>query len=97
MLTPLEFAERVLLLKEEIPFSVSSWGRTDVHNAAVGGVSKSAHRRWLGIDVIPDTPSPENFAALSAAAGRLDLEIINEWDAKKHWHIQPMGWVDLAW
>lgn len=31
--------------------SVSSYGRTDWHNAVVGGVPYSAHRFWLAADV----------------------------------------------
>jgi hypothetical protein len=97
MLTPLEFAERILLLKEIVPFSVSSWGRTQDHNTLVGGVPRSAHKRWLGIDVIPDDPSDQNLRTLRAEADRLDLEIIDEWATKQHWHCQPKGWVNIAW
>ena len=97
MLTPLEFAERVLLLKQYVPFSVSSWGRTDAHNTAVGGVEKSAHRQWLAADVIPDDPSPRTLAVLILDAGHLDLEVIDEWATKGHYHVQPRGWANIAW
>ncbi len=97
MLTPLEFAERILLLKEVVPFSASSWGRTDIHNAAVGGVPKSSHRRWIGLDAVPDNPTPENLFKLRAEADRYDLEVLDEWATKKHWHIQPKGWAQVAW
>src|SRR5437899_2579107 len=97
MLTPLEFAERVLLLKELVPFSVSSWGRTEVHNTAVGGVAKSAHRHWLAADVIHENPTPANLLYLQTAADRLDLEVIDEWTTKGHYHVQPKGWASVAW
>jgi hypothetical protein len=97
VLTPLEFVDRILLLKEIVPFSVSSWGRTQDHNTLVGGVPRSAHKRWLGIDVIPDAPSPETLAILQTEADRLDLEVIDEWAAKQHYHVQPKGWINLAW
>src|SRR5712692_3361610 len=97
MLTPLEFVERILILKEIVPFSVSSWGRTLTHNTTVGGVVLSAHRRWLGADAIPDDPSSVNLATLRVEADRLGLEIIDEWATKQHWHCQPKGWASLAW
>src|SRR5436309_9629757 len=99
MLTPLEFAERVLLLKELIPFSVSSWGRTDIHNSAVGGVEKSGHRKWLAADIIPDPGwvATQFFMDVSQAAARYDLEVIDEWATKGHYHLQPRGWAQIAW
>jgi|SRR5436309_8157119 len=104
MLTPLEFAERVLLLKEEIPFSVSSWGRTETHNERVGGVKLSGHRKWLAADIIPDdvptlasTSGETIFANLSERAARYDLEVIDEWATKGHYHLQPKGWASVAW
>ena len=98
MLTPLEFAERVLLLKELVPFSVSSWGRTETHNTAVGGVPKSAHRHWLAADIIPDdTLSGGAGTLLQIAASRYDLEVIDEWATKGHYHVQVKGWATIAW
>jgi len=100
MLTPLEFAERILLLKELVPFSVSSWGRTDAHNRTVGGVPLSAHRRWLAIDIIPEGPAGETttlLPTLRAEASRLDLEVIDEWATKGHYHLQVKGWANIAW
>jgi len=96
MLTPLEFAERVLLLKELVPFSVSSWGRTEAHNTAVGGVPKSAHRQWLAADIIPDLPIMARTEFLEAL-DRLGLEVIDEWATKGHYHVQVKGWVNIAW
>ena len=101
MLTPLEFAERVLLLQEELGFSVSSWVRTEKHNFSVGGVKLSAHKRALAADVLPDE-MPEDqrplwLGDLQLRANHYDLEVIDEWATKGHYHLQVKGWASVAW
>ena len=67
--------------------SVTSWGRTTIHNAAVGGVSHSAHRYWLGLDVVYDAAALPEFRLETAS--RLGLRLIAEGD---HDHLQPTNW-----
>lgn len=67
--------------------SVTSWGRTPKHNAAVGGVAFSAHQAWLGLDVVYDTPIPDERCREWAA--RMNLKLIAESD---HHHLQPADW-----
>jgi hypothetical protein len=53
-MTSQEFASLVLALKDKFAFSVTSWGRTESHNRAVGGVATSPHLRWMAVDVVVD-------------------------------------------
>jgi hypothetical protein len=51
----------------------------------------------LGRDLIPDDPSPETLVKLRAISERYDLEVIDEWATKGHYHLQPRGWINIAW
>jgi hypothetical protein len=66
--------------------SVTSWGRTVAHNAAVGGVPNSMHVRWRAVDVVYDRPLELGLADACAAA--FDLQVLRETD---HDHISPAG------
>ena len=68
--------------------SVTSWGRTKAHNAAVGGVSYSGHRFWLGCDLVYDAPEPPS-GVRQETAERLGLKLLVEGD---HDHVQPLTW-----
>jgi len=50
-MTPLQFAELVMMYCAQVEGSVSSWGRTWWYNRLVGGVEFSGHRFWCGADV----------------------------------------------
>lgn len=63
--------------------SVSSWGRTEKHNKAVGGVPGSLHRVWLAVDVVYDLPVLTVRAEQVAAS--LGIRLIREGD---HDHLQ---------
>jgi len=82
----LDFVNRVLLLKIRWGFSVTSWGRTDKHNKAVGGVDGSNHLFWLGMDVVLD--EMKKNIEFEKDADRLGLVAIFEGD---HYHLQPKG------
>ena len=68
--------------------SVTSWGRTTTRNTAVGGVPFSAHRFWVGLDVVYDDSHPAEVARVEIAR-RLGLKLIPEGD---HDHLQPLDW-----
>jgi hypothetical protein len=86
-MTVAEFADRAHLLGLLLGASVTSWGRTEVRNAAVGGVALSAHRAWLAVDLVYDVAPPE--ATRRELARRLGLRLLPEAD---HDHVQPWGW-----
>ena len=41
--------------------SVTSWGRTVAHNAAVGGSATSRHLEWVAADVVYDDKHPSGL------------------------------------
>lgn len=83
-MTPGEFAYALLAYCAATSASVTSWGRTTAHNAAVGGVADSAHRIWTGADVVYDAGmAPDPVRDLLAA--RLGLMLVHEGD---HDHVQ---------
>lgn len=86
-MTPYQFFDAVRSFCYATRSSVSSYGRTKTHNALVGGVKYSAHRVWLGADVLYDNGGPPDDAAEIAA--RLGLRIVREGD---HDHLQPENW-----
>jgi len=65
--------------------SVTSWGRTRTHNAAVDGVKDSAHLLWTAADVVYEVGLPVDL--LDKLAGRLGLMLIHEDD---HDHVQAV-------
>ena len=85
MRSPLIFAAALLAYCSATNASVTSWGRTRAHNAAVGGVPNSQHRAWLAADVIYDAPMPLDDR--QTLARLLELRLIPEGD---HDHLQPL-------
>ena len=83
-----EFVDAVIRYCSMTRASVTSWGRTEGHNRAVGGVPYSAHRFWLGLDVVYDEPPGPRDVPTEIAA-RLGLRLIDEGD---HDHLQPLTW-----
>lgn len=74
----LEFADVLKSYCILMGASVTSWGRTEKHNRAVGGVANSRHLEWLAADVVYDAPLPlEKRQALARQAG---LTLIVEGD-----------------
>lgn len=67
--------------------SVTSWGRTTLHNMNEGGVAYSGHRFWLAADVVYDEPPPP--ADRKELGRRLGLRVLPEND---HDHLQPLTW-----
>ena len=85
-MTPDAFATAVRTLCQTYGGSVTSWGRTIAHNAAVGGVKGSAHTWWVGADVVWDSIPTPSMAQEAFTAG---LRVIHERD---HDHFQPLDW-----
>jgi len=83
-MTPAQFGEALISYCFATRGSVSSWGRTRKHNAAVGGHPRSYHLVWLGADVIYDEKLDIDYRARMAA--RFGLKIVEESD---HDHLQP--------
>jgi hypothetical protein len=81
-MTPDDFASHVRTYCSRFGGSVTSWGRTAAHNAAVGGVWNSQHLLWLAVDVVYDTIPDITIA--TDAARQLGLVIYREGD---HDHI----------
>ena len=92
-MSPVDFLLAVIVFCSRYGGSVTSYGRTPLHNRQVGGAPGSAHQFWLGGDVVytPGTPPPE--ADAKATARRLGLLLIRESD---HDHLQPAGWTGPA-
>lgn len=79
-----EFAERISLIGMTCEGSVTSWGRSEKHNRAVGGKPLSGHRLFLGVDMVFDTPAGKVRAA--ELAKKLGLTATDEGD---HTHLEP--------
>jgi len=71
-----EFAAVVLTLRTRFPFSVTSWGRTEARNKAVGGHPNSRHLTFEAVDVVLDDPKQKTECI--AVAQRLGLKIADE-------------------
>lgn len=71
--------------RDQTDCSVTSWGRTQKRNAAVGGVPNSLHLVDLAVDVVYDQPI--SYATASELAAHLGLRVIRETD---HDHLQPL-------
>lgn len=82
-MTPAEFAEAARNYCLLMGGSVTSWGRTAKHNAAVGGVPDSPHKRWTAADVVYDEVVPVQTRVATAA--KFGLQIIFE---SSHDHLQ---------
>ena len=86
-MTPYHFFDAVRSFCTVLGGNVTSYGRSKIHNLAVGGVRYSAHQVWLGADIVYDTlPQLE---ARSEWAARLGLKLVVEND---HDHLQPSDW-----
>lgn len=85
-----EFCDAVRMYGMLTDASVTSWGRTVAHNAAVGGVTYSAHQFWLACDVVYDRPAALSDVARREMAKRLGLNLIVEGD---HHHLQTADWL----
>ncbi len=79
-----EFATRLAMVASVVPCSVTSWGRSAAHNAAVGGHPDSWHRLWLGADVVLD--DPRDRPLFERQCVRLGLRVVDEGN---HLHVQP--------
>lgn len=86
MLPPLAFATSLLAYCTATGGSVTSWGRTPIHNAKVGGVPTSYHLTWQAADVVYDAPIPITRRQIHAK--HLGLELTPEDD---HDHLEPLG------
>ncbi len=82
--TVIDFAPAVYRFAKETGASVTSWGRSLLHNRKVGGVSNSYHLRWLAVDVVYD--KRPSLATVTAVADKHGLQVIRE---KDHDHLQP--------
>jgi len=78
-----EFTIAVLGLAARFRFSITSWGRSVAHNAAVGGHPDSMHLYFLAVDCELDDPLDE--PAFVQTAERLGLQVIRE---PRHLHVQ---------
>lgn len=81
---PSSFATSVMAYCSAMTASVTSWGRTGLHNHQVGGVEGSFHVVWLAADVVYDEPPPVEYRRMAAL--RLGLKLVVEED---HDHLQP--------
>lgn len=86
-MTPPGFAACLVAYCYATGGSVTSWGRTGKHNAAVGGHPQSLHLVFLAADVVYDAPIDE--AAARILASRFSLRLVREGD---HDHLQASGW-----
>ena len=83
-MNPIDFIQRVMVLCYKYRGSVSSWGRTLLHNTSVGGVVDSFHMLWIGCDVVLDNMVKN--PVLEKEADQMGLKAILEGD---HYHFQP--------
>lgn len=88
-MTLYEFQQSCIRYRSWSHGSVTSAGRTETRNAAVGGVRLSAHMFNLAEDVVYDDPAEHPLAQRIEAAKRLGLRLIHEGD---HDHLQPLDW-----
>ncbi len=81
---PSEFSLAVMAYCCAMTASVTSWGRTPLHNHMIGGVEGSFHVIWLAADVVYDEAPPVEYRRMAAL--RLGLKLVVESD---HDHLQP--------
>ena len=72
----IDFALTILTLRSRFAFSVTSWGRTEAHNKAVGGHANSRHLTFEAADVVLDDPT--QLSDCISVAQRLGLKVANE-------------------
>lgn len=73
---------KVVLLRKDYEFSVTSWWRTEKRNNAVGGLPKSLHIKGLAVDIVLD--STANKAEFEKDANEIGLYVYDEGD---HLHL----------
>jgi len=86
-MTVLEFVEKAQIFCTQLNGSITSWYRTEEHNRKVGGAKRSAHLKWLAVDIIYDVPFKRVYR--QEIANSLGLKIIDEGD---HDHLMPRDW-----
>jgi len=75
-INPRYFTDKLLTLRQNFLFSITSYYRTPKHNAAVGGKALSQHLYGLAADVVLD-PGEDHLAFLQAAKV-LELSVVVE-------------------
>lgn len=78
----LSLVVKVVLLRKDYDFSVTSWWRTEKRNNEVGGLPKSLHIKGLAIDVVLD--STVDKASFDRDANEIGLYVYDEGD---HLHL----------
>ena len=79
----LSFVEKILELRKQFDFSVTSWIRSAERNHDVGGKTNSKHLLGLGLDTVLE--KAENKESFFTAIKNLGLRFLDEGD---HIHIQ---------
>ena len=79
----IDFTTAVLVLHGFLPFSVTSWIRSQKRNKEVGGIAASYHLLGLAVDVVLDNPADN--ARFISAAKQIGLDAIDEGD---HVHLE---------
>jgi len=78
-----DFSLLLVGLSARWKFSVVSWGRSEKHNAAVGGLPNSMHLYFLAVDVVLD--DEKDTILFCEAVRRCGLISVNE---PGHLHVQ---------
>lgn len=87
----LDFAQKVIALCFEFGGSITSWGRTQKRNKAVGGHIDSWHMNWLGIDMVLDDMGDVTVDKFTKKAKRMGIRVVDERKSKEpHLHLQPL-------
>ena len=81
-----EFTDKILYLNKCIPFSVTSWIRSESRNEMVGGAETSFHITGLAVDIVLDDKT--HLPLLITKMKELDLNYIIE---DSHIHIDVGG------
>jgi len=88
-----KFVWGLYFLRTRFPtMSVTSWGRSPVHNKGlVGEVPDSQHLEWTAADVVWDVGTQPELGTLKAAAREVGIEVQREHD---HDHLELVtGWL----
>ncbi|MEK6881130.1 MAG: hypothetical protein AABY22_16035 [Nanoarchaeota archaeon] len=80
-----DFVRKILALRDDFRFSITSWGRTYKRNLEVGSKfpNTSKHLKWLAVDTVLD--QGEDVNDYYKKIKELSLHFFNEGD---HIHIQ---------
>ena len=82
-MTTLTFCSYILTIAIRVPMSVTSWGRSEKRNKAVGGAAQSRHLIWQAVDIVLDKKADKS--KLYIECDRFGLRVLDE---KDHYHIQ---------